>query len=312
MSKWWDKSITLVEGCSPVSTGCEHCWSAGMAHRFRRSLTTTKGAFNGKIICREDRLGEILKRKKPTRWTIWNDLFHPGVPFEFIDKVFDTMLSCRQHTFQLLTKRPERALEYYDGVQSDSNIMGEPAMIDSIGANHIHLGVTVCNQKEADEKIPILLQIPAAKRFLSIEPMLGVIDLSAISKPEQGCVKANVLDRHGKHCGLDWVIVGGESGPGARPMHPDWARGIRDQCQAAGVPFFFKQWGKHLPANQYESMDENTWRAIDGGGVQPTLCGLGNLKTWKLGKKKAGCLLDGREHKEMPNDSLRTKKNQGA
>ncbi len=247
---WWDKSITLVEGCSPVSAGCDHCWSAGMAHRFKGALTTDKGKFNGNICCDQSRLDRILKRKKPTRWTIWNDLFHESVPFEFIDRVYDTMLNCHWHTFQILTKRPERMLKYY---REHTNCVKE--------SDNIWLGTTTENQEMADKRIPILLQIPAAVRFVSVEPMLSAVRFKKIPQSGQeiidGWEKEGLnpleIETRAKQCvkdnyippewstSLDWIICGGESGPGARPMHPKWPWDLLNQCKAAGVPFFMKQ-----------------------------------------------------------------------
>jgi protein gp37 len=173
---------------------------------------------------------------------------------------------------------------------------------------NVWLGVTAENQQRADERIPILLQIPAAVRFVSVEPMLGPVDLTQIDiggnvwinsltgdcksyHPYGGMWKINESKNK-----LDWVICGGETGPGARPMHPEWARSLRDQCQAAGTPFFFKQWGKYISISQ---MPEDTYRAWDIH--HGTEVGWEHDKpVWKVGKKFAGRLLDGREHNEYP------------
>ena len=261
--QWWDKSITLIEGCTPVSEGCSHCWSAGMTHRFHQNRgLTTNGHFNGKIVCREDRLGEILKRKKPTRWVIWNDLWHPSVPFGFIDKVMAVFNKCPQHTGQILTKRPERMLEYRQKQRFNpwpDNIIGM---------------VTAENQKMADIRIPLLLQCGFKTTGVSIEPMLGPVDLDYIkdfSKPnrftkyeriysltgERSCLGHRMTEEK-----LDQVIVGGESGPGARPMSPGWPRGVRDQCVAADVPFFFKQWGGINKKKAGRSLDGRKWNEM--------------------------------------------------
>jgi len=237
---WWDKSIALVEGCSPVSVGCAHCWSAGMANRFRPELTT-EGHFNGKIICREDRLAEILKRRKPTRWAIWNDLFHPQVPFEFIQKVFAVAIAADWHIFQFLTKQPQRALLFADWFLQRTGLR-----LNSF--SHLWMGVSAENQEQADKRIPLLLQTPAAVRFVSVEPMLGAVEIEKYLRC-QGCGYTELDKRiQGDHhlCTsptniLDWVICGGESGPGARPMQLEWARDLRDQCKQSGVPFFMKQ-----------------------------------------------------------------------
>jgi len=197
-------------------------------------------------------------------------------------------------------------------------VTGEPAL------KNVWLGVSVENQKAADERIPLLLETPAVVRFVSAEPLLGPLDLSAylprqlyvcqscgaeVGQGEVGldfrcpyCCGA--CDPDGSTEGLDWVIVGGESGPGARPMHPDWVRSLRDQCREAGVPFFFKQWGEWSPDNAdigvkmgFVALD-GTWRdhqPFGWGRDYP-----GSVSIWKVGKKKAGRLLDGQEWNEIP------------
>ena len=176
------------------------------------------------------------------------------------------------------TKRPERMRQFMPDVW---------------------LGVTVENQAMADERIPILLATPAANRFISIEPMLGPIDFSQIPRPEQFHRQPYGWHNYWPKK-LHWVIVGGESGPNARPMHPDWARSIRDQCQAASVPFFFKQWGEWCPRGQDAPLDD--WgndekypaRMFAGTATHPAKLML------RVGKKKAGRLLDGVEHSAFP------------
>ena len=145
-----------------------------MAHRFKGGLTKDKGNFNGTICCNESRLDQIMKRKIPTRWTIWNDLFHKSVPFELIDKVALSMALADQHTYQILTKRPEQALVYHNRWMNTSEG-------NNLFRSNVWLGVTAENQAMADERIPILLQIPAAVRFVSIEPLLEEIDLRTIT-----------------------------------------------------------------------------------------------------------------------------------
>ncbi len=261
MSKWWDKSITLVEGCSPVSDGCKKCWSAGVTHRFHRAKGLTKDScFNGKVICREDRLDEILKRKKPTRWTIWNDLFHPGVPFEFIDKVSEVTEVTPWHTYQLLTKRPEIMLEFFKWRWNnadqhklnclDAKLWKTKHNIDDncMYVPNQWLGTSVENQKWLDIRAPLLLQIQAAVLFLSIEPMLGPIDVQHyLSYPSLRC---SAVIRREKLKAINWVIIGCESNGshlGRMGEFKNWyewlsaAYSVVKQCKAAKVPVFIKQ-----------------------------------------------------------------------
>jgi len=168
------------------------------------------------------------------------DLFHEAVPGTFIHRVWMQMALCRDHTFIVLTKRPDRMAELVPMLNSYEH--GTP--------QNIWLGVTAENQQRADERIPLLLQCPAVVRFVSVEPMLGPINFHVPSVPDGSGAGRNSLvvdDPYTKERHLDWVIVGGETGPGARVMDPDWARQVRDQCKAAGVPFFFKQMSNKAP-----------------------------------------------------------------
>jgi protein gp37 len=243
------------------------------------------------------------------------DLFHEDVPDRFLDQIFAVMAKAEQHIFLLLTKRPKRAKEYilkamydencnYQGWYEAINDLGIP---DVTPMENIWLGVTAENQARADERIPITLQIPAAVRFVSVEPMLGPVDLTQIDIGGNVWINSLTGDCKSYHPyggmwkitesknKLDWVICGGETGPGARPMHPDWVRGLRDQCQASGTSFFFKQWGEWCHPEQ---MPRDTYQKVDAAH---NLAGHGDYnKPWKVGKKAAGRLLDGREWSEFP------------
>jgi protein gp37 len=186
------------------------------------------------------------------------DLFHDDVPSSDIVDVFAIMERAKWHTCCVLTKRPRRMHK----LLSSWEIYEAPP--------NIWLGVSVEDQKATDERIPILLQAPAALRFVSVEPMLGPVDLECVNR--EGCWHTDALCR-GDDAHIDWVICGGETGPGARPMHPDWARSLRDQCQAAGVPFFFKGWGdtillpngrdvSRLRGRKYRELDGRTWDEV--------------------------------------------------
>jgi protein gp37 len=203
--------------------------------------------FNGVVRCHDDALDIPLKVKKPTTWFVnsMSDLFHKEVPFEFIDKVFAVMALCPQHTFQILTKRPEQMAEYV-GIEDRAELIAKTAwnICDGYGPwplPNVWLGTSVENQKAADERIPHLLKCPAAVRFLSVEPMLGPVDLSVghVLKREEACELCEGPT-------IDWVIVGGESGHHARPCHIEWIRSIVEQCKTAGCPAFVKQLGKWI------------------------------------------------------------------
>jgi len=228
--EWAEESWNPITGCTPISEGCEHCYARRIAQRLRGRCGYPKDD-PFRVTFHPDRLDQPLHWKKPRMIFVCSmgDLFHPDVSEydilaiwqrmgEFHDRE-GTILPVEKrpgHTYMVLTKRPERALKFLSCRYPHG-----------YERKNVWLGVSVENQKRADVRIPILLQIPAAKRFVSIEPMLGSIK----------------LQHYGTGTSIDWVICGGESGPGARPMHPDWPRSIRDQCQAAGIPFFFKQWG---------------------------------------------------------------------
>lgn len=261
-----------------------------------------------------------LRRRKPTVYFVnsMGDLFHEDVPDAWIDRVFAVMALTPQHTYQVLTKRSARMRAYMDqasGRIADRTIalrehplaiargVGPSAVVPvphlRPGAQwwplaNVWLGVSAEDQRRADERIPDLLATPAAVRFVSAEPLLGQIDFNRIPMPQDEDRECSALHGHeiagmvGNCIGyippLDWIICGGENGP--RPMQPEWARGIRDQCAAAGTAFFFKQWGTHLPAGQAMA-DGRLW-APEGGNI---LRGVKSL---------TGRFLDGVEHNSMP------------
>ena len=289
--KYWQRPWSLVDGCTPCSPGCLHCWSAAMTHRFDQSftpLTDIHGKFLGKVVTRPDRLDIPLKRRKPTVYSVWNDWLHESVPFEFIAQILDVACDarCEEHTILLLTKRPHRwsDFKWWHGEHWPGDTPFSVAY-EALGhlPENVYSGLTVCNQQEADEKIPIFLQVPG-KKFLSIEPMLSAIDITEAI--EDGIpTQAEMIGTRGLHYirhgvpRIHAVILGGETGSGARPMHPDWVRSVRDQCAAAGVPFFFKGWG----TGSYEwRKDYRPERDCD----------------WR--KKLRGRLLDGQTHDALP------------
>jgi protein gp37 len=276
--EWTDRTWNPLTGCTKVSPGCDHCYAKTMHERFNGP-----GSFDT-VTLHPERTSQPLSWRKPSRVFVnsMSDLFHQDVPVEFIARVFATMAAAREHTFQILTKRPARmravlndahfwAAFWRAGVYERAGLT-----VSDLPLSNVWLGVSVENQQWADIRLPALLDTPAAVRFLSCEPLLGPVDLN----PWLRCPDC------GQNHGVRWVIVGGESGPGARPMHPSWARWLRDQCQAAGVPFLFKQWGEYAPA---------TWTASDGSRyvVYPE-------QMERVGKKRAGRVLDGRTWDEYP------------
>ena len=304
--EWTDATWNPVTGCSVVSPGCTNCYAMRLAgtrlkhHASRAGLTVETKAgpvWTGEVRFNEVWLDQPLRWKRPRRIFVCahGDLFHEQVPDEWIDRVFAVMALAPQHIFQVLTKRAQRMRNYFwqdpvgrrgqirfrvDVMLARSDRLEERLSFLRVWPlPNVWLGVSVEDQPRADERIPQLLATPAAVRFVSAESLLGPMDLT------QSC--AIWWGKRGPGAGpfdlkrrplLDWVIVGGESGPSARPMRPDWVRGLRDQCQAAGVPFFFKQWGEFAPGD-YRCFGENSVR---------------------LGKRAAGRVLDGREWNELP------------
>lgn len=233
---WTQTTWNPVVGCSHVSEGCRNCYAERMDKRIRaargqeyRAWTAQNAAYNIRLY--PERLEQPRRWREPRMVFVnsMSDLFHENVPDDFIARVWQTMQDTPKHTYQILTKRPQRMRRWV------SSWFGVDTMPP---ASNVWLGVSVEDQKNADERIPLLLQTPAAVRFLSCEPLLGPIDLWQYL----GGAREPIGERwNTERRGIDWVIGGGESGPHFRPMNLDWARSIRDQCVGAGVIFFFKQ-----------------------------------------------------------------------
>lgn len=320
--------------------------------------------WTGEVRFNEEWLDQPLRWKRPRRIFVCahGDLFHESVPDEWIDRVFAVMALAPHHTFQVLTKRAERMRGYLtdddlnhrisaalgsmldgDWIWDHSRLrpaidglidafighrMTDDDLVEYLPAPmplpNVWLGVSAEDQARADQRIPHLLETPAAVRFVSLEPLLGAINLNGLYS--QFVLEGGGIEQRWDSCldgrrfniwsesdddapRLDWVIVGGESGPGAGPMHPDWLRSLRDQCTTAGVPFFFKQWGEWAPGESagkpktYEigfwvdgrwHMDRETAKQAEDGNFDE------EPDVYRVGKKAAGATLDGREWREMP------------
>lgn len=223
--EWTDASWNAVTGCTKVSPGCKNCYAERLAFRLR-AMGNPRYRNGFDVTLHPDQLTLPLRWRRPKRVFVnsMSDLFHETVPDDYIRQVFDVMVQAHWHVFQVLTKRSERLARLSRDLPWPSNVWQ---------------GVSV----ESDRYVPRvddLRTVPAAVRFLSVEPLLGPIPRLPLD-------------------GLHWVIVGGESGGGRRPMAPEWAQEIRDQCVAAGVPFFFKQWGGRTPKSGGRVLDGRTW-----------------------------------------------------
>jgi protein gp37 len=360
--EWCDHTINPVVGCSKCSPGCDHCYAERFAARLAKNPATRRvyapvvddeGHWTGRINCVELNLAtfdewwnaRVRKAKNGSRIFVGSmtDLFHEnGLEDEGLLHIWSRMDAWPEHIFCVLTKRPERMRDF---------ALLEDHCWTPYPLPNVWLGVTVCNQEEADAKIPWLLATPAVKRFVSIEPMLGPVDMQLHShdgkslhaltgaysenpmaylhEPEYDAPQLDLgIKIHTTIRALDWVICGGETGPGARPVHLDWVRGLRDQCVAAQVPFFFKGWGDWLPGeNVFAGKDGRVSRHQDGrvGATTTNNLTANNYCTWdesgemkfgpfggrntyrpvrfwseRVGKKRTGRLLDGREWNEVP------------
>lgn len=271
--EWTDATWSPVRGCSLVSAGCANCYAMKQAHRFSGAGQPYEGLtelgpqgprWTGTIRLVPEALEAPLRWKGPRRCFVnsMSDMFHEEVPEEFIDKVFAVMALAVEHQFQILTKRPERMKEYVSNLQS-SHLEAHLTW----PLPNVWLGVSVENQGTADERIPLLLQTPAAVRWISAEPLLGQMNLGGWLKWWQRGGTVRPVER-----GLDWVVVGGESGHGARPCNVAWIRSIVQQCQSAGVPVFVKQIGSQ-PVVEEGSPDAQEWGAFAPGVALMDDCG---------------------------------------
>lgn len=303
--EWCDFTWNPVSGCTKVSEGCRNCYAERHAKRFWGARKFTD------VRTHPERLDEPLLRKKPSVIFVnsMSDLFHLTIPREFVDCVFLRMLQTPRHIYLVLTKRPEIAVAHFEAMNKTQG-----ARVPFIPPN-VWVGVSVEDQKSADERIPALLKLPTQNLFVSAEPLLGPIDFTDLNyrfdNSQLDCLRCDEPDEDCKDVPvgtntIKWVIVGGESGPEARPMHPDWARSIRDQCKAAHVPFFFKQWGEWFPRSQWEHNPDlilpgdDCFLTADNFGAKTRYLDDDHEITHRVGRKAAGRLLDGREYLEYP------------
>lgn len=323
--EWTDATWNPITGCTLVSEGCRNCYAAKLAATRMKSHPSRAGLarmnaegvakFTGEVRFNRQWLDQPLRWKTPRMVFVCahGDLFHESVPDAWIDQVFAVMALAPRHTFQVLTKRPERMRDYVLADRCDlinaeaaqfSNWDAMPEL-DAGPLANVWLGTSVEDRATYQERWAHVAATPAAVRWLSAEPLLGDLgdlDLGRVGAPE-------------------WIVVGGESGAYARPMHPDWARSLRDQCAAAGVPFLFKQWGEwleidgikcrpaHLPkgVSTFARGPDVRWLKLDGTVLELNDRMARHCSVWgtdslikRVGKKRAGRLLDGRTHDSFP------------
>ena len=319
---WTDATWSPVSGCTKVSPGCDHCYierTPPFRMVGRRFDQPGIGGTTG-VQRHGDRLFQPFHWRKPRRVFVCSlaDLFHKDVPDLFIAKVWATMARTQQHTYQVLTKRPARMRALLSSHDFE-------LLVEAVCSHHdfewplpnVWVGVSAEDQKRADERIPVLMETPAAVRWVSVEPMLGPVDLEEWLwvEDESACGDPD-------HCSpmrpawlLDWVVSGGESGPGARPAPIGWHRELRDQCEAAGVAYHYKQAGEWTSTatttDPWLNREPDVWvNFYDGHAVtsdtDPALETGSWSGMWKVGKKAAGRLLDGRTHDDYPTTTERT------
>lgn len=329
---WTDAAWGPVTGCTRVSEGCEHCYIERtppfrIAHR--RFDSVGPGSSTG-VLLHPERLDQPLRWRRPRRIFVNSmaDLFHPAVSDDYIARVWAVMGLAWQHTFQILTKRPARMRSLLTdpsfhravlNLAMGNTFVGSAVeegrgywVTDPSGVtvlSNVWLGVSVETQHWADVRVPVLLDTPAAVRFLSCEPLLAEVDLvgalcptcaADLQAPMCAACHARSWTRR-----LDWVIVGGESGPGARPMSPRWARLLRDQCNVAGIPFTFKQWGEWTDVEHgidAAGDDDPLFRRCVGNNRVNghRMCTVEGQMMVRLGRHKTGRVLDGRTWEQYP------------
>jgi len=313
--EWCDHTFNPWVGCTKVSPACDHCYAESWAKRSgsvewggeRRRTTPANWRKPLQWQAKAAEFQALHGRRQRVFCASLADVFDNAAAPQWRVDLFRLIAMTPSLDWLLLTKRIGNASEMIKQAVDGASCARLPTKTPQWPWPNVWIGATVCNQEEADRDIPKLLQVQARVRFLSIEPMLGPISFKGMfANPERINEGTNALEE------LDWVICGGESGPSARPMHPDWARSLRDQCAAAGVPFLFKQWGEHLagelcPHPDYADDAVSAWRLDQAGrrwhdpleGLKP-ISQWAPIKFMKAGKKTAGRLLDGIEHNGFP------------
>lgn len=341
--EWADHTFNPWEGCQKVGPGCDHCYAEARNARFAGGQAINWGPGAPRRRTSEANWHQPLKwnlqaARLGIRYRVFcaslADVFDNEVPPEWRADLFALIARTPHLDWLILTKRIGNVSKFYAEMKqlADEEEMSIPSYLLAMHDQsdywekqggvfpawplpNVWLGATIVNQAEADRDIPKLLAVPAAKRFLSMEPLLGQVDITpflwgkneAIDTICQNCPR-NADCECGYHtrkamkmAAIDWVIVGGESGPGARPMHPDWARSLRDQCQAAGVPFLFKQWGEWAPVSGVCSRENSAFADTKSPYIwREKPLGQSVIRLGRIGKKAAGRLLDGRIWDEVP------------
>ena len=319
---WTDDTWNFLRGCRRVSAGCQACYAETIAARFSgpglpyEGLVDGNGRWNGKIRVVEEKFDDPLRWRRPRRIFVnsMSDLFHEDVSVEVLDRMVRIMAATPRHIYQSLTKRADRQREYLADPDLPRRIMlGSGALPAAIGwpLSNWHVGVSVEDRRALEERAPLLARTPAAVRWWSAEPLIG--DLGDLSSYVEGFY-SNDGDGHPRLVSyrVDWIVVGGESGDGARPMHPEWARRIRDQAVAAGVAFHFKQhgaWRQPLDGEAYNTIHGEAGNPVAflvdlDGNVHCTreVAGEAAVVLLRVGKKRAGRILDGRTWDDQPGD----------
>jgi protein gp37 len=327
--EWTEATWQVITGCTVVSPGCKNCYAMKLAgsrlmhHPSREGLTQPSAAgpvWNGQVRFNEQWLRQPIGWKRPRKIFVCahGDLFHEAVPNEWIDKVFAVMAIAKQHTFQVLTKRAERMRDYMLALtpnrieakarELDHTFVFEGNMLLQLPLPHVWLGVSAETQDWADERVPFLQDTPAAVRWVSAEPLLGEIRFDQLERRKKRSLRGDAPMERGDDwvyydnalagrrstqngqypvAKLDWVVSGGESGVNARPSHPDWFRSIRDQCAKAGTAYLHKQNGEFVSVSEVAGEGDHHYFP-DGATVR------------RIGKRKAGRLLDGAQHDGYP------------